>query len=290
MSTRVLCVVYPGCQPYLNQFAESLTAQTQQDFEVLALNDGLSSAERHLEMGPRVQIRNAEPGGTPCSHRRALIDWALESRADHFVFADSDDYFLPNRVSTCVNLLVNSPIVVNELVLFGEDIDGEIPLLGRRFAENQRINAGDIREMNFLGLTNTAVRRECLENARDMPENDVLAFDWLLFSHLLEHCGGATFTELTQTYYRQYPGNVASIANLSDERIISGVNVKLNHFQALSGTSAWYRQQADRMATLTKKLEADPKFRKFYFDKVRKTAPEFPLWWEAIRTIEYFDF
>jgi glycosyltransferase involved in cell wall biosynthesis len=282
MAPCILCVVYPACLPYLEQFKESLRSQIWQDFEVLILNDGLTEAEILLGDDPRFRFRNAVPGASPNAHRHALISWALETDSQHFIFVDADDYFPPNRASICLELLKLFPIVVNDLILIGEGIVEETPLLSKRYQNGACISASEIREMNLFGLTNTSVTRECLLNAPSMPQNNVIAFDWLLFTHLLQRCGNAVFTSETHTFYRQYSDNIAPVSELSDERILTGVDVKIQHYTALGETGFWYRDAAEKMEKLSFKLSTDSVFREIYCKCVRKNAPEHPLWWEAI--------
>jgi hypothetical protein len=94
----------------------------------------------------------------------------------------------------------------------------------------------------------------------------------------------AEFVANTDTFYRQYGGNTASVTEMSDERIFQGVKIKRQHYEALRESSLDYKLRYEIYRKLEDRLTADKNFADLYYLSVCKNAPTRPLWWEAIKT------
>jgi hypothetical protein len=158
-------------------------------------------------------------------------------------------------------------------------------MLSPRLKEGMTITGADLSEANCMGLSNTAIRAEHVNATLLDRVDDVIAFDWWFFALLLRNGITARFTTATNTHYRQHASNVASVRDLSSEDILRGVRVKREHFEALR-EEPHFRARAAAFAATAARLERDPALLERYCAAVRANAPDNPLWWEPIKTLE----
>lgn len=278
-------MVYPGVEAFLPEFLASLTRQTDRQFVLFLINDGLADLNGFLKEA-EVPARQRAYKGSPAALRKAGIEWVVSEGVEAVVFADADDYFADNRVEISKQKLAGFDICFNEIMVVSETLSSPLAMLGRYFSEGQEVFAKTIEKANCMGLTNTSARAACLQSpARQIPD-DIIAFDWALFAMCLQSGSRATFTKKTASYYRQYDDNVASLLCLSEEKIFQGVRVKCRHYQLLSRFFKAYARPAEKFKRLLHKLEHDEQIRKRYCRAVRSRSLEIPLWWEHIQTLE----
>ena len=278
-------MVYPGSIIFLDEFLGSLEKQTDKDFDLLLVNDGVKELEKKLE-GFKLKCQIKPGSGTPASLRKKNIAWALESGFDTVIFADSDDTFEDSRVEISKASVKRNRFIFNELVLFGEIMPSPKPVLSARFAEGEKVGEKTLLDKNFLGLSNVALSADKLADVfSDIPDK-ITAYDWALFTKALHRGAQAVFTGKTKTFYRQHSANLASLSDLSDENISKGVRIKAEHYSAVLALGDNYREYKNRFRNLEKKIGTDPSFKKNYCDAVRVNAPKNALWWEAYKTEE----
>ena len=284
MHTAVLTCIYPGAENFVPDFIESLSGQSQRTFTLLVLNDGVADCERLFQDTP-FATRVVALEGTPAKIRKAGIEWLSRNDFDAVVFADIDDRFEANRVEMSVSLLEKSTVVFNELVFFGTGISEE-SMFGGRFSEGDRFDASSILTCNFLGLSNTAALVQAVAGAAAKTSDDVIAFDWALFSRVLTDGQTAIYTSKTCTYYRQHGANIAAPRKFSENDILRGLTVKTRHYKALSDLGGAYRELGHSFAKLNEIITSDSAFASLYFSTVRAKSPARPLWWETICAAE----
>jgi hypothetical protein len=287
MRLAVLTVAYPArdIETYAHECFTSLEAQTDADFSVIVMNDGLVGLP-DIVRGRALNVSVEDISGTPAAIRRVAIRGAIEQGFDALVFADIDDLFAENRVALSKQLLgQGEPLVCNELLLFGRGYERPRPMLGPRLNDGATITAADLDDANCMGMSNTAMRVDCIDPKLLDRTDDVVAFDWLFFTLFLRSGLTAKFTTATHTHYRQHAGNVATVRELSNDDILRGVRVKREHFAALS-EDPYFHSRAKAFADMAVKLEGDTALTQRYCSAVRAHAPQNPLWWEPIKTLE----
>jgi glycosyltransferase involved in cell wall biosynthesis len=285
MNTVVFSVLHPSVFPYLQDFLYSLAVQTDKEFSVFLLNDGVPNVEEALSrFDLNVQLRNIS--GTPSSIRKAGIEWVLQQDADTIIFADSDDYFMENRIAVSKKFLSDYDIVFNELLIVGEGLQQPLPILGGRYQDREVITKDSINRLNCMGLSNVAMQTACISRMFAQIPNDIIAFDWAFFFLCLHEGIKPIFTKQTATYYRQHSNNIASLRALTDDQILRGVCVKRDHYQFVSSYDCEYEVMSISFDALLCRLNEDAVFKDCYCRKIRKLAPLLPLWWEAIKTVE----
>lgn len=289
MDTVLLTCCYPAAEPFISDFAASLSRQSSREFELFVVNDGLHRPERFFS-GTGLAVRFLPASGSPAQLRRAGIEWVAQEGARQVVFGDIDDYFADNRVEISLRLLESHPVVCNEMLLFGAGLDGLEPMIGDRFREEERITAANLEEGNCLGLTNTAADAALVAAACQSIPDDTIAFDWALFYRALCEGGDAVYTCATATFYRQYGANIANPRLLGDPEIKRGVLVKMQQYRALSQQRQVFASLARSFAALHRQLTSDEAFATNYCNATRARAPERALWWESIQLPEEWSY
>jgi len=207
-NTAILSVVYPGVEPYLSDFFRSLSKQTDKNFDLFLINDGLLDIGRFLEeFDFPIKVLNQE--GHPAALRKAGIQWIVSEGAKSIIFGDADDYFSDNRIEISKNKMVDFDVVCNEILLTGQKFPQPVPMLGEIFKDKMEITPKDIKNGNCLGLSNTSIKTDKISELVSEIPDDIIAFDWTFFALCLRSSAKAIFTNNAQTYYRQHGDNVA---------------------------------------------------------------------------------
>lgn len=217
-------VCYPKALPYLDDFLNSLTAQTDQDFDVFVVNDSCGPLEERFRRYRALRICEFPATGSLAQIRQLGFEEVLVRGYGKIVFGDCDDRFSPDRVAVVKGLLQDWDVVVNDVSLFGERQVTDY--FSGRLKDGAVIRLEDILTKNFMGLSNTAIRAEWL---RGVVLADTPVVDWYLFSRLLAKGAKAVFCGRALTDYRQHAGNMAVFSGNEERRN----EVKRRHYQTL---------------------------------------------------------
>ena len=281
MKTAVVTFAYPApsIEKYADECLRSLSKQTDPDFVLFVFNDGLASLKDIVSLsGVKAEI--VEVSGEPAAIRRLGIRHIMELGFDIIIFADIDDVFDENRIEIAKKILHSDvDVVVNELVLFGQDSTDGYHMLGDRLAEGAEVVQNDIRQGNCFGMSNTALRASSIPQAV-FEDRQVIAFDWLFYTHVLANHARARYTGAVRTFYRQHANNTASVRVLSDANIMRGLDIKSQHFVAVGDKHA-----EDLLATRDRISRKNSDAIK-YCKAVRAAMPRHPFWWEPIKTFK----
>lgn len=277
MKLGVITWVYPGCAPFLPELWAGLAAQTDTDFTLLIVEDGL-----HPDAPERAHRLTAR--GTPAELRAAGIRWAAAHHVDALVFIDGDDVPTANRVATCRHGLNNAALVCTDLYPFTDRRERR-PWLAGRMEASQPIPLELMRRANVCGLTNTAAHLSALlPHLGDIP-GDTVAFDWALFTRVLEAGATSSFRPDAATWYRLHGQNTVGAGRTDDQSITRAATIKRAHYEALVNQHPRvYRPLADHFGALCIRLELDDAFRTRYCEAARTPGPNADaLWWEIAR-------
>jgi len=135
-SVAVFSVVYRGVEPYIHQFFQSLAEQTDQNFKVFIVNDGMEDLETLLKEYD-LDVEVLEQEGLPAELRKIGIKWAASRGAQKLIFLDADDYIANNRIEVSVKKLDECDIVFNELILVGEGFVEPVGMLDKFFDDKK---------------------------------------------------------------------------------------------------------------------------------------------------------
>jgi glycosyltransferase involved in cell wall biosynthesis len=285
INSAVFSVVYPGVERYIPEFLCSLSKQTDKDFSLFLINDGLADLEIFLKKVD-FDVQVVEKVGLPAKLRKIGIEWVVSKGAEIIIFADADDYFENNRIEVSKKMLVHCDIVCNEMLLVGEEVSQPTLMLEKFFDDKTEINISDIATGNCMGLSNTALRIDSISRDIESIPNNIIAFDWALFAMCIHAGARAVFTKETQTYYRQHNNNTAFIQCFSEQQIIRGVKVKRDHYQLLSKFYKEYVSLADLFESLFSRLQNNNSLKQKYCQAVKQHGSNVSLWWEPIKSFE----
>jgi len=282
----VIGVVYPAATPYLNSYLESLEKQTCQNFDLILANDGVTELEVYLQ---KYSLKTTvyPTSGSQIQIRIDLIKFALKAGYEYIIFTDCDDYFSLNRVEECANLLKNNHIVINDLDIVPDDLKSkQLSYFSNRIDDGKILKTKDILHYNMMGLTNVSVRREVLLKCVASLKPEVVALDWILWTHALLKGFKAKFTNSTSTKYRVYSGNIAGLPQeLNNLTVSSGLSVKIMHYARLKSFDVEYQKLFNDFSKV-KKMSLDASWFSDYIIALNEQKIEYPMWWENIKTLE----
>lgn len=239
MTTFAVCTaLYEAARPYLPAYLAGLRAAAQgEDLSlVLAVDDFVEPGEflGEAETICPVKTVKAPEKATPARVRRSLLLEAAATPADILIFADIDDILAPDAPGLHGAALEMVDISFGDLRL----IDARGEDTGLRFFDHadipwQLMDADPLRDRNFLGLTNTAVRRKAIPDTALAIPDHVIAVDWWLFTTLLQAGLKAQRVPGNVADYRIFAENELGIgAPASRSALRHLIDIALRHYRA----------------------------------------------------------
>ncbi|TCI05419.1 glycosyltransferase family 2 protein [Corallincola luteus] len=286
MKTIVITHVYQQASPYLRELFDSIDAQTDREFDLLAFNYGLNKPLSFYGFNGE-EVSNDLNLGLPDAR-----DWALRYALSHdyelLILIDADDVMAVDRVEkTKADFDDKVGFYYTGLRLLSDTqrdfFDGQLP--------KEVTTAQTLFSHNFVGLSHFALNVKLAANAirqMDCPL-DVIAYDWFLASVLLLNGLKAKQVD-TSTYYRIYDQNTAGFTNqLTPEKLRRTIEVKAIHYRvmseycykrALRRESLSYRKQQKYYDKLLQQLDSNGDvFTEKLLSTVNSTSA---YWWSAI--------
>lgn len=288
MKIAICAALYEAGRPYLAEFVEALRAAAAgRDVVFVAAIDGLRDAKEALtDVAERLDVVTVEvsAGHTPAGVRREMLTAGQASGADVLVFIDMDDLIAPDALDLHLGALREADFSYGDMDL----IDGAGHSLGRRFFDNAGVpdRVGDvtaIRDRNFLGFSNTAVRTGRMAPVALTVPEDVVASDWWFYTMLL--LGGLHGKKTTAPVasYRIYDANILGAgAPRTAMDAIGQTEAMLRHYRAFSAHPA-LRARADETARVLSKLCNAPE--RELTEKLAATGDAGGAWFEGIGRI-----
>ena len=108
MPKLTIVLPYYNVGDYIDRCLNSLLNQTVSDFEVFCVNDGSKDhsddiVKKYVEMDPRFKRLVKQNGGLSDARNFGLKD----VHSKYVMFLDSDDFFEPDLVESCLNKMEN---------------------------------------------------------------------------------------------------------------------------------------------------------------------------------------
>jgi hypothetical protein len=281
--TAIFSVIFPGNLPYFDYFLESLTQQSDQDFELFLLCDHIPGIDDRLEKyKQRFPIVMHHLTGSIAGVREKGLDMILHSSYQYIVFADTDDILGPQRVANAVAALEQAPIAVTDPALIDEK--GKIlqkQLWSGRIADQTLFDRHFIENSNVVGLGNAAIRLEILKPV-SLPD-DLVAVDWYLFYNLM-HDLQCVFIHDGGCFYRQHQTNTVGASGISSNKLRHVVNTKAIHFKHLAAKDEYFEPHFQRHQRLADRIAIDKVFLDTSIETLtNQSIPYF--WWEETEYI-----
>ncbi len=200
--------VYPGCEPYLRDWHDSVAAQTDRGFDLWIGTDGLppEAVAQAAGVAPGATWVVNDEGGSPAGLREKAIRRLVE-RYEGVVFADSDDVLHPSRVAAARVALRQCDVVGCALRLVGA-VGADLGLVFGP-ARDADLRAEVVRT-NAFGLGNTAYRSVLLRHCLPLPEGCLLR-DWFLITRSVALGARLMFDFTPRGDYRQHEANASGV-------------------------------------------------------------------------------
>lgn len=248
-------VIYKEAYMFLDDFLESLVNQTYSDFEILLINDNIPSEELHRKLtekryGKRtITCIDSQNQYTPCRLRVELLLEAKKQNCDLLILGDCDDKFSNNRVESIVKAYdENYDFYYNPLCLWnGEHAMLQLP--------SETTDIRDIGERNYLGLSNTALDMNCLEDGflEELCKFNTNIFDWYFYSRLLLIGKKGLCVKEASTFYRMHENNVAGLPTDTYENRRKELQIKIRHYEMLEVYNSYYKELKEQYRKLNYK-------------------------------------
>ncbi len=208
MTIVVATTLYPMRPQWLVAFGVALAQLlSEPGREAVVALDGIDEESARAAMpalGAGQGVRFFAASGTPSAIRIAMLRAARARDPDAVVLVDADDVPSPDALDSHCGTLVDADISFGDMAVIDEDGAA----LRRLFFSGTEVPArvegpSVLARVNFMGLTNTALAAAPLGAFdRTLPSADVMAFDWWLFTSLLDAGFVAARTARPVTQYR----------------------------------------------------------------------------------------
>lgn len=242
MDTRLVSVIIPAynCEAYIGQAIRSVLAQTEQDFEIVVVDD--ASADRTVDVvsgfsDERLRLYVNEQNRGASHTRNRAIGMA---RGTWLALLDADDWYAPERLERLVEIAQRRPadMVADNLhlVATGDAADEQngssrnqgviVRVMRQLFSEKMKralprqltvaefIRGNMPGSVSNLAQVKTLVRREfLLRNGIAYDEHIRSGEDLAFYFACLVH--GARFTLLPEAYYFSREDRAGSIRHTS---------------------------------------------------------------------------
>jgi hypothetical protein len=245
----VYTTIYPGVEPYLEDWYQSLRQQTDKEFELWIGLDHLESesVKEMLDCDLKASWVVTPSGATPAQIRQQALARIMETCVG-VVLVDSDDLLHPSRVGSARAALQASEVagcalrLVNEQ---GKDIGVTFDLPAHLAAENV------FPRNNVFGFSNSAFRTDLLRRCLPIPRDAVLA-DWFIATRAWLLGAKMSFDRVPRMDYRQHPANTARVRfPFAKDQVVSDTALVKRHCELLL-CDPRPEVSADRYVALTK--------------------------------------
>ena len=248
-------VIYQQAFCFFEDFLKSLELQTYNDFMILLINDDISMNDikgKILFFAPWLQekiiiIDKSGRRNKPCELRVELIKEAYQRNYDILVLLDCDDKASSNRIE-CISKQFGQEYTFfyNELLDFEKRT--VMPTL-----PNFTNDVGNIRECNYLGMSNNALNLKKLSSQfiESLYQGQTKVFDWYLFSRILLNGGVGKKVIECCTYYRIYDENIAGRSIYDKRSLNNEILVKKQHYELLGKYDVIYNDLLRKYSSIS---------------------------------------
>ncbi len=285
MKIAICAALYEAGRPFLAPFMDAVQrAAAGHDVVFVGAVDGLQDAAAALAgLGGQLEVVTVDvpPGHTPAGVRREMLSAGQASGADVLVFSDMDDLIAPHGLDRHLAALAEADFSYGDMEL----VDAAGDSLGRRFFDQASVpdrvdDVIAVRDRNFLGFSNTAVRTDCIAPvALAVPEH-IVAADWWFFTMLLLGERRGRKTDGLVASYRLHDANTLGAgAPRTVVEAIGQTEAMLRHYRAFAAHPALASRAADTEKVLATLRSAPAQE---LAARLASTDAEFGAWFEGI--------
>ncbi len=258
MKIAVCATLYEAGRPFLADFLAGLRAAAAgRDVVFVAAVDGLAEPQEALApLAGHVETVSVEvpEGHTYAGVRRAMLAAGQRSGADVLVFIDMDDVLAPDGLDRHLDALLDADFSYGDMEL----IDADGTSLERRFFDHAAVpgeveDIAAIRDRNFLGFSNTAVRTTRIAPVALIVPDGIVAADWWFFTMLLLGGLRGKKTAAPVASYRIHGANALGAG--APQTVADAINqaeAMLRHYRAFSALPALAQRAVETEEILAK--------------------------------------
>ncbi len=230
-STALYTTIYPGEEPYIKPWFDSVESQVDKNFDIIIGLDSFTPEQVFKSAGKVFDAKfiTADAGATPALVRAKAYK-LIVAKYKQVIFTDSDDILLPQRVKESKKLLKECDLcacALNIVDTDGSDLNRIFPV-----SENEDLTSL-LPRANLFGLSNTAYRCELLEKLMPFPSECVM-LDWFMVTKAWLLGAKIKTTSKPLMQYRQHPENTARVLPpFTKEQVLKAANLLKLHYSLL---------------------------------------------------------
>lgn len=279
---------------FINDYLQSVVSQTDQNFELLILNDNVgrelvaASIEKFNFKKINVHYRSSRKNKSIAQLRKDLITIAYELDADVLIFSDFDETVSCNRVEEVINNIGEYDFAYNDFYVVDSKLN---KLKSESFFSDKNYpdeiqDWKEIKSRNYIGLGSMSINLRTYQyNNLDFPDN-IKAVDWFIVTKVL--LDGGRGLKLCSTYanYRQHEQSFVGIDfKLDKNKLTCGLDVKMNHYAYFKGYDLAFGLLYTKIQELTVYIEEVGVNKYINTVNSQFDTSQF-CWWENIKLIE----
>jgi len=277
--------IYPAALKHVGAWHASVRAQTEREFDVWIMLDGVSVDEAAAAAGADLagQSHRARAGASPAEVRnQGLLELLDRGSYDTVVLVDCDDILLPERVARAVSALQSCDAYACAMEL----VDEQGRTLGQRFGPAGDWSTRMLARENVFGFSNTAYRASALRAALPVPP-ETAAVDWLVATRVAAAGAAMQFDATPGMAYRQHAANVVRVLPpFTPADVRPATEIVLQHYSsALAGLPAgeWHTVLGEAQADVVsfRAYISDDRRLEEYVAALNRLAPRL-TWWSAV--------
>lgn len=293
MKIAVASVFFKEIELFIDSYIESLNAQTNKSFELLALFDDYNNVDILKDLYISFKIIKPRKKTTPVENREILFNFAKEKEFDVLIFGDVDDIFSPDKIDVICSHIFENDFVFHDMSI----VDNRNQIISKSYYLDMNIKplseVKNYLSYNLIGLSNSALNLNRINEIYFCKE--IIATDWWIFSNILMNNGKYLYLDKSLLNYRQHDGNlVGSQRVLNYERLKIGILVKKNHYMNLA---KMFPKKLDNILNLyndicvmERKILSDQEFCSEYIAVINKNMNNiYKGWWSEILPIKEWE-
>ena len=238
--TCLITIAYPGAKKYIKNFEKTILDQTDQNFDLVIILNKINTFNVNLNQ----KVKLFKINESVISARFTMLQIIRRLRYKKIIFIDIDDTMAKNRMKFLKKKLIAHKIVVNDFNLISKNkiIKNYI---GKRIKNNSKIIQRNLRDYNFMGMSNTSLQANILKRFKIRRNNKIPIFDWFFWTLLLKSYD-ALFTNNTYTNYNVRKNSITFLPIRKNKANINQIRlIKKNHLQQLGKTIENFDKQYD---------------------------------------------
>ena len=266
--------IFPKSKKYFFDFIKSVNQQTEINFKLVLCLNGTSLNKKQLSA---IKVPySLVKCDLPMNKARVYALKKILNFFSHIVLLDSDDYMSLDRIDLVKKNIKKNDFLVNNLYIFSNL--KKKPKQWLNIRNNKKINLKDIKNQNFIGLSNFSVSTKALKKIINKIDYNLVALDWCIAKLLLIYGYKGIYKKQIKTFYRQHDDNVSNLKNFSKKQIINEYKNKIENFQYFQKFGIHTTKEIEVLKSNYLKLKNQ---KKKYISKFIKNKKK-TSWWSHI--------